>query len=182
MSAAFASWRTASHPVSTTGENAIRSTPWVMKVLMEEICLAWSPSAEVNCRSTLYCSADDLMESVLALRQPLSEPTWAKPITAPSSMAGSIGGSSPDAAAPADPEPAAEDGADELAAADVVPDEDEPLLPHAARVTATPRAAIAASDFLSMGELLQRCRTSKQQGPSRSSGRPARVLIAGRTG
>src|SRR6478736_5064975 len=99
MSAAFASCRTASHPVSTTGENAIRSTPWVMKVLMEEICLAWSPSAEVNCRSTLYCSADDLMESVLALRQPLSEPTWAKPITAPSSIAGSTGGSSPPASA-----------------------------------------------------------------------------------
>ena len=61
MPAALASCSTASQPVSTTGEKAIRSTPWVMKVLIEEICLAWSPSAEVNCRSTPYFSAAALM-------------------------------------------------------------------------------------------------------------------------
>ncbi len=156
MSAAFASCRTASQPVSTTGENAIRSTPWVMKVLIEEICLAWSPSAEVNCRSTLYCSADDLMESVLALRQPLSEPTWAKPITAPSSTAGSTGGSSP----PASAEPEAADDAlallvaallDEaalVAASLVLDDAVVALLPHAVRAIAAAAAAARTANFL----------------------------------
>src|SRR6185312_14715794 len=36
-----------------------------------------------------------LMLTELALRQPLSDPTWAKPTTAPSSVASLIGGSSP---------------------------------------------------------------------------------------
>ena len=158
MPAAFASCSTASQPVSTTGEKAIRSTPWVMKVLIEEICLAWSPSAEVNCRSTPYCSAEALMESVLALRQPLSEPTWAKPITAPSRTAGSTAGSSPPAAGAA-LEAAADacrplvaamlDEAAALVAASVVLDDAVvALLPHAVRANAAAAAAARTANFL----------------------------------
>ena len=141
----------------------MRSTPWVMKVLIDEICFAWSPSAEVNCRSTLFSSAAALMESVLALRQPLSEPTWANPITAPSSTAGSTGGSSPPAGAPellasaallaagdAAELPSAEAAAlvDAAALALVLDDAVLALLPQAARARAATAAAASTVNFL----------------------------------
>ena len=151
--AAFASSRTASQPVSTTGEKAIRSTPWVMKVLIDEICLAWSPSAEVNCRSTPYFSAVALMLSVFALRQPLSDPTWANPMTAPFSTAGSTAGSSPPAAsdAPLDAAPLAAAVLDAAALVLLSLDDDDavlaPLL-HAASANAAAAAAARTASFL----------------------------------
>jgi hypothetical protein len=98
----------------------------------------------------LYFSAAALMESVLALRQPLSDPTWANPITEPSSIAGSTAGSSPPAVA--EPLAAAELAAldaDWLADAALVLLDDAvvALLPHAARVNAATAAAASTANF-----------------------------------
>ena len=71
----FASCNTGSNPVSTTGENAITSTPSAMN---ERIALIWFSSfcwASEKRRSMPRLAASALIESVLAVRQPLSAPT-----------------------------------------------------------------------------------------------------------
>jgi hypothetical protein len=93
----------------------------------------------------------------LALRHPLSEPTWAKPITAPSRTAGSSGGISllPLAEAvdvsaldSSDAE-VAEVAAEVTPAAAVVLGVVAALLPHAAAVRASAATAATARVFLS---------------------------------
>src|ERR1700751_2901862 len=77
----LASCKTGSNPVSTTGENGITSTPCAIK---DRIALIWFSSfwwASEKRRSIPLFWASDLMDSVLAVRQPLSAPTWAKPTT-----------------------------------------------------------------------------------------------------
>jgi len=68
-------------------------------------------------------------------------------------MAGSSVAADPDAGADFDDEVAALVAAEVVAEVD--PDDDEPLLPHAVRPSATPSTATAASDFLSMCGLLR---------------------------
>ena len=80
ISASLASFRTSSKPVATTGEKEITSTPLLMKLRMALIwfsCFCW---ASENVSSMLArFSASPLMDSVLALRQSDSAPTWEKP-------------------------------------------------------------------------------------------------------
>ena len=83
MPASRASTSAASHPVSTTGEKAMMSTPCWMNWRIDSIWLSWSPWASVNFRSIPASAAASWIDWVLAVRQPLSAPTWAKPIEYP---------------------------------------------------------------------------------------------------
>ncbi len=81
MSAALASLRTASQPVTTTGEKAMTSTFCLMKDRIAAIwfsCFCW---ASENFRSTPAAFAASWIDLVLAVRQPDSAPTWEKPRT-----------------------------------------------------------------------------------------------------
>ena len=56
------------------------STPWLMKLRTALICAAGSLSAALNTRSKPFSfEKASFIDSVLALRQPDSEPVWAKP-------------------------------------------------------------------------------------------------------
>ena len=83
MPASRASTSTASQPVSTTGEKAMRSTPCWMNWRIDSIWLSCSPWASVNFRSIPASAAASWIDCVFAVRQPLSAPTWAKPIVYP---------------------------------------------------------------------------------------------------
>ena len=114
--ARLASCSTVSQPVSTTGEKAMTSTRCAMN---ERIALIWFSCfccASENFRSMPAAAAASWIDLVLAVRQPLSAPTWAKPMVRVS------------AAAP-------------LAGAAVPPP--PPEEPHAARPTV--RSAVAAA-------------------------------------
>ena len=79
--AALASRSTVPQPDSTTGEKAITSTFCAMK---ERIALIWFSCfccASENFSSMPASLADDLIDSVLAVRHSLSAPIWAKPST-----------------------------------------------------------------------------------------------------
>ena len=80
MSASLASWSTSSQPSSTMGAITMASTPWLMKLRTALICAAGSLSAALNTRSNpLSFENAAFIDSVLALRQPDSEPVCAKP-------------------------------------------------------------------------------------------------------
>ena len=77
--ARLASFRTASQPLSTTGENAITLTCCWMYERIAWIwfsCFCW---ASENLRLMPAAFADDWTDFVFAVRQPLSEPTCEKP-------------------------------------------------------------------------------------------------------
>ena len=58
----------------------IASTPWLMKLRTAAICAAGSLSAALNTSSKPFSSENAVfIDSVFALRQPVSEPVWAKP-------------------------------------------------------------------------------------------------------
>jgi|GEM_PF-4284456 len=79
--AALASRSTVSHPLSTTGENAITSTRCAMN---ERIALIWFSCfccASENFSSMPASLAADLIDSVLAVRHSDSAPIWLKPST-----------------------------------------------------------------------------------------------------
>src|SRR5882762_10345849 len=81
MPAFLISRSTGSQPVSTTGEKAITSTPCAMNernALIWFSCFCW---ASANLSSMPRLAASDLMDSVLAVRQPLSAPNCEKPTT-----------------------------------------------------------------------------------------------------
>ena len=80
MPAFLASRRTASQPVRTTGLNAITLTRCCTNERIAEICFSCSPLASENLRSTSAALAASLMDVVLAVRHPLSAPTWEKPM------------------------------------------------------------------------------------------------------
>ena len=76
----LASLSTVSQPDSTTGEKAMTSTRCWMYDRMALIwfsCFCW---ASENFRSMPALLADSWIDLVLAVRQPLSAPTWAKPM------------------------------------------------------------------------------------------------------
>ncbi len=80
MLAFLASFRTVSQPDSTTGEKAMTSTfCWMYDriALIWFSCFCW---ASENLRSMPAAVGDSCTDFVLAVRQPLSAPTWAKPI------------------------------------------------------------------------------------------------------
>ena len=80
MSASSASCRTSSQPSSTIGAITIASTPWLMKLRTAAIWAAGSLSAALKTRSKPFSFENAFfMDSVLALRQPDSEPVCAKP-------------------------------------------------------------------------------------------------------
>ena len=81
--ARFASLRTASQPLSTTGENAITFTCCWMYDRIAAIwfsCFCW---ASENLRVIPAAFAEDWTDFVFAVRQPLSEPTCEKPRVMP---------------------------------------------------------------------------------------------------
>src|SRR5437660_857396 len=73
------SCNTGSQPVSTTGENAMTSTPWAMKDRSALIWFSCFCCASENTSSTPRLAASDLIESVFAVRHPLSAPIWENP-------------------------------------------------------------------------------------------------------
>ena len=76
----MASLRTSSQPSLTIGAMTIASTPWLMKLRTAAICAAGSLSAALKMRSKPFSLENAFfMDSVFALRQPHSEPVWAKP-------------------------------------------------------------------------------------------------------
>ena len=79
--AALASRSTVPQPDSTTGENAITSTFCAMKARIALIWFSCFCCASENFSSMPASLADDLIDSVLAVRHSLSAPTWAKPST-----------------------------------------------------------------------------------------------------
>src|SRR5438046_9919373 len=79
MLAFFACSRTDCQPSWVLGLKAMASTFCWMKERMARSWFSWSPWASENLRSTLRFWASDLMEAVLAVRQPLSAPIWLKP-------------------------------------------------------------------------------------------------------
>lgn len=79
MPAAFASLRTASQPVTTTGENAMTSTFCLMKERIAAIWFSCFCCASANLRSMPAAAASSLIDLVFAVRQPLSAPTWENP-------------------------------------------------------------------------------------------------------
>jgi len=80
MSASAASCSTSSHPSSTIGAITIASTPWLMKLRTAAICAAGSLSAALKTRSKPFSFENaSFMDSVLALRQPDSDPVCANP-------------------------------------------------------------------------------------------------------
>ena len=79
--AALASRSTVPQPDSTTGEKAITSTFWAMNERMALIwfsCFCW---ASENFSSMPASLAEDLIDSLLAVRHSLSAPIWLKPST-----------------------------------------------------------------------------------------------------
>src|SRR6478609_7200902 len=126
------------------------------------------------------------MESVLALRQPLSDPTWANPMTAPLRTAGSTWGSSPPAAADASPDAAAllATAVSEAAAALVLDVLVLALLPHAARASAATAAAAKTANFLVTTSVPPTLDEPGRKGPDRRCGGrlarpPLRTTTAG---
>jgi len=80
MPASLASVRTSSQPSSTIGAMTMASTPCVMKLRTAAICASILLSAALKMRLKPFSSEKaSCIDSVLALRQPLSEPVWAKP-------------------------------------------------------------------------------------------------------
>ena len=80
MPAVLASLRTSSQPSLTIGAMTIASTPWLMKLRTAAIWAAGSLSAALKMRSKPFAVENAFfMDSVFALRQPDSEPVWAKP-------------------------------------------------------------------------------------------------------
>ena len=80
MPASVASWSTSSQPSSTIGAMTMASTPWLMKLRTAAICAAGSLSAALKTRSKPFSSENAaFIDSVLAERQPDSEPVCAKP-------------------------------------------------------------------------------------------------------
>ena len=80
MSASLASWSTSSQPSSTMGATTMASTPWLMKLRTRADLCGGSLSAALNTRSNpLSFEKASFIDSVLALRQPDSEPVCAKP-------------------------------------------------------------------------------------------------------
>ncbi|MNU52133.1 hypothetical protein D3C71_411370 [compost metagenome] len=79
--AALASRSTVSQPDSTTGENAITSTFCAMYERMALIWFSCFCCASENLSSMPASLAEDLIDSVLAVRHSLSAPTCAKPST-----------------------------------------------------------------------------------------------------
>src|SRR5690242_3548042 len=79
MLAFLASSSTASQPVRTTGLNAITLTCCWMNERIAEIWFSCFPLASENFRLMPAAGADSWMFFVLAVRQPLSAPTWEKP-------------------------------------------------------------------------------------------------------
>ncbi len=81
MPAAFTSRSTGSQPDSTIGEKEMMSTLRVMKERTASSCFSGCCSESTKTRSIPAWRAAVLMDSVLARRQSLSLPTWAKPST-----------------------------------------------------------------------------------------------------
>src|SRR5882757_6396624 len=79
MPAFLASSSTASQPVRTTGLKAMTSTRCCTKERIAEIWFSCSPLASENFRSMPAAGAASWMDLVLAVRQPLSAPTWENP-------------------------------------------------------------------------------------------------------
>ena len=80
MPASFASLRTSSHPVVTTGAMTIASTPWLMKLRTAAIWFSGLLSAALKMSlKPFFAENASFIDSVLAERQPLSEPVCAKP-------------------------------------------------------------------------------------------------------
>ena len=80
MPAFLASRRTASQPVRTTGLKAMTLTRCWTNERIAEIWFSCSPLASENFRSTSAALAASWMDVVLAVRHPLSAPTWEKPM------------------------------------------------------------------------------------------------------
>src|SRR5262245_55708992 len=79
--ACLASLNTGVQPVLTIGATMMTSTFWAMKLRIALIWLSCFCWASENLRSIPRLAASDLIESVLAVRQPDSAPVWAKPAT-----------------------------------------------------------------------------------------------------
>src|SRR5215471_4117543 len=79
MPARFASLSTASQPLATTGENAITFTCCWMYDRIAAIWFSCFCCASENLRLIPAAFADDWIDFVFAVRQPLSEPTCEKP-------------------------------------------------------------------------------------------------------
>ncbi len=80
MLASFASFSTSSQPSVTMGASTMASTPWLMKLRTAAICASGLLSAALKMRLKPLASLNaSFIDSVLALRQPLSEPVCAKP-------------------------------------------------------------------------------------------------------
>ena len=78
--ALLASLSTSSQPSLTIGAMTIASTPWLMKLRTAAICAAGSLSAALKIRSKPFALENAFfMDSVLAARQPDSEPVCANP-------------------------------------------------------------------------------------------------------
>src|SRR5690349_372941 len=80
MCAFLASFSTVSQPDSTTGEKAITSTFCWMKVRIALIWFSCFCCASENLSWIPAFFAASWTDLVLAVRQPLSAPTWAKPM------------------------------------------------------------------------------------------------------
>src|SRR5689334_17290898 len=79
MPASLASFSTVSQPDSTTGEKAMTSTFCWMKLRIALIWFSCFCCASENLRVIPAFFAASWTDLVLAVRQPLSAPTWAKP-------------------------------------------------------------------------------------------------------
>ena len=80
MLASLASFSTSSQPSVTIGASTMASTPWLMKLRTAAICASGLLSAALKMRLKPFSVENAVfIDSVLALRQPLSEPVWAKP-------------------------------------------------------------------------------------------------------
>ncbi len=104
MPACLASSSTASQPDSTTGENAMTSTPWAMYERIAWIWFSCFCCASENLRSKPFSAVSvSWMDFVLAARQPDSAPTCEKPTTIASPLPPSPPASLPPSSVPPPP-------------------------------------------------------------------------------